>query len=61
MPYGIKAPRNPSMTSQVDFNAIYSETVKPAVRLAGYTCCRGDEPELGGIMRPAVIRLEARN
>jgi hypothetical protein len=59
MPYGIKTPRNPSTTSQVDFNAIYYETVKPAVELAGYTCYRGDEPELGGIIQRSMIRLVA--
>ena len=59
MPYGVKQPRNPSVTPQVDCDAIYRDTVKPAVEQAGYVCYRGDEPELGGIIQRSMIRLVA--
>jgi hypothetical protein len=59
IPYGIKAPRNPSRRDDINFESVYFEAIKPAVERAGYECYRGDEPQLGGIIHRSMERLVA--
>jgi hypothetical protein len=59
VPYGRKRPLHRPGNVEIDFDALYYETIKPAVERAGYVAYRGDEPELGGIIQRTMIRLVA--
>jgi hypothetical protein len=59
LPFGTKSSLRRPVDVPVDFNALYYETIKPAVASAGYDVYRGDEPELGGIIQRTMIRLVA--
>jgi hypothetical protein len=59
VPYGRKRPLRRPGNVEIDFDALYYETLKPAVERAGYVAYRGDEPELGGIIQRTMIRLVA--
>jgi hypothetical protein len=58
VPFGRKESRHrPGIL--IDFEAIYHETIKPAIERLGFVCYRGDEPELGGIIQRSMLRLVA--
>jgi hypothetical protein len=59
VPYGRKSPLRRPGNADIDLDALYYDTIKPAVERAAYVAYRGDEPELGGIIQRTMIRLVA--
>lgn len=56
MPFGLKT--DPKSGTEIDFDQIYQQAIRPAVEEAGLLCIRGDEERTGGIIhKPMFARL----
>jgi hypothetical protein len=56
MPFGVK--KDPSTLADIDFDAIYTQAIRPAVEAAGMEPVRADEERTGGIIhKPMFERL----
>jgi tetratricopeptide (TPR) repeat protein len=53
MPFGAKRDAN---GTQVDFDAIYTSVIRPAVETTGLTCIRGDEEPVGGLIHKGMFQ-----
>jgi tetratricopeptide (TPR) repeat protein len=53
MPYGKKA--DPKTGTEIDFDQIYNEAIKPSAEESGLECIRGDEERTGGIIHTAMF------
>lgn len=53
MPFGKKA--DPKTGTEINFDQIYTEAIKPSAEEAGLECIRGDEERTGGIIHTAMF------
>ncbi|MGD1967406.1 MAG: TRAFs-binding domain-containing protein [Desulfobacterales bacterium] len=53
MPFGAKA--DPKTGTEIDFDQIYDEAIKPSAEESGLECIRGDEERTGGIIHRAMF------
>jgi len=53
MPFGIKA--DPKTGTEINFDQIYEEAIKPSAEESGLECIRGDEERTGGIIHRAMF------
>ena len=53
MPFGKKI--DPRSRTEIDFDTIYENAIRPAVEAAGLDCIRGDQEQTGGIIHAAML------
>lgn len=53
MPFGKKI--DPRSRTEIDFDKVYENAIRPAVEAAGLDCVRGDQEQTGGIIHAAML------